>query len=196
MGDDVLVPSPATLPQGVSAVPRLMVSNGGTVRFTFDEQRTKTFIREHGGDHQIPAGYDGATLIVTVPAASLQEYSTRQGLPALMVGQSSTVTATVDGELSLEALRGFLLGLPGLPPQVVNQLEGFDDWRSTLPIPIPLDEVNATDTTVDGADAVLVSEPGLGTGLVWQRDGRITGVAGTVDEGQLRRIAAGLQTAP
>jgi hypothetical protein len=95
--------------------------------------------------------------------------------------------------VSLEALRGFLLGLPGLPPQTVRQLKAIGDWRDTLPLPVPADRIDWRATTVGGAQGLLLGErSGLGSAVIWQRDGRIFGVAGAVRQAQVLRVAESL----
>ena len=190
----VTVPDPATLPEDASARPAVGVTDEQQLRFTFRAAATRAYLSQFDeGDRPLPAGYDGATLVVNLPAAVLQNYRGPDGTPALLVGHSGTVTAEVDGDIDLDALRGFLLDLPGLPEPVVRQLAAIDDWRTTLPVPIPIDHLGSQETTVDGADAILVEEPAFGSGLLWQRDGVVTGVAGRLDEAALRAVVDSLR---
>src|SRR5438105_8737640 len=107
-----------------------------------------------------------------------------------MVGQAGQITAGVEGNVTLDELRDFLLGLPGLPADTVSQLRAVGDWRTTLPIPVPVDKVAWQPTTVGGASALMLSDRGgLGGGVLWQRDGHIYGVAGTVGQADLLRAA-------
>lgn len=197
LGRPLVVPDVVSLPAGVDPSPEVAVTDPSVGRFTFDAQRTRAFLESNGNrDVAIPQGYDGAELVVTFPGAVLQSYSGGDALDGLLVGQAGAVTADVNGDISLDTLRDFLLELPALPPEVLRQLEDIDDWRTTLPIPIPLDQIDARDTTVNGADGILVEEPGIGTGLMWQEGGTIIGVAGSLDEDALRRVAAGLHANP
>jgi hypothetical protein len=181
----------------VADEPEFLVTSGATVRFEFDEARTLAYLREQGaGQLEPPAGYDGAQLVMTVPPAAVQEYRGGDGMPALLIGQGSSMTADVTGGMDLADLRAFVLDLPGLPADLRDQLAAINDWRTTLPLPIPVDQMNATDTTFAGNDAILLSEPGLGSGLIWHDGGTITAVAGTAAEDRIRTIAAGLRSAP
>lgn len=193
-GINVTVPDPATLPDGTEASPVIRVIDEQQLRFTFGEADTRAYLSQFDdADRELPAGYDGATLLVNVPAAVVQEYRGPDGMSGVLVGHAGTVTADVDGDIDLDTLRVFLLDLPGLPDSVTRQLATIDDWRTTLPIPVPIDRVGGEETTVDGAEAILIQEQGLGSGLLWQRDGVVTGVAGNMDEAALRAVVDSLR---
>ncbi len=108
------------------------------------------------------------------------------------MGRSQLLTAHAEGTLSLEEIREFLLGMPGLPSDTVRQLRAIDDWRNTLPVPVP-GEVRWQDTTVRGEPAVaLQGTDGLGSAVLWQQEGFVHGVGGFVAEVDARRIAEDL----
>ena len=91
-------------------------------------------------------------------------------------------------------MRDFLLRMPGLPPETIRQLRGIQDWKNTLPIPIPTDRVNWQDATIAGGPGLVLNDiGGIGSAAIWQRDGRIYGVAGTVRSAEVQRIANGLR---
>lgn len=193
-GIAVTVPDPATLPAGAGPQPEIRVTDAQQLRFTFREAATRRYLAQFDEvDRPLPAGYDGATLVVDIPAGVLQAYRAPDGTPAVLVGHAGTVTAAVDGDIELETLRAFLLELPGLPESVVSQLSAIDDWRTTLPVPIPVDRVGGQETTVNGAEAILIEQQGFGSGLLWQRDGVVTGVAGRLDEAALRAVVDSLR---
>src|SRR5207253_1156414 len=113
--------------------------------------------------------FDGATLVLSLPAAALLEYrrGTEQGL---MIGQTSEITAGIDGKVSLDEMREFLLGLPGLSPDTVRQLRDIKDWRNTLPLPVPADKLDWKTIRIDRGDALLFQEKtGLGSAVIWLR---------------------------
>ena len=88
----------------------------------------------------------------------------------------------------------FLLGLPNVPPDLARQLRSMQDWTTTLPIPVPVDRATWQETTIAGAPAYILNDnTGLGSGVIWQRDGRIIGVAGPMKATELRRIAESLK---
>jgi len=194
VGFPVALPDAAALPSGVDPRPRIVVSPARQLRFTLDAAKVGRYLEAHGrSGASVPAGLDGATLVANVPAAALLEYVAADGSPRLVVGQSRELTASVQGTVTLEALREFLLDLPGLPPQTVRQLRAIGDWRDTLPLPVPADRIDWRSTTIHGVQGLLLGERnGLGSAVIWQRDGRIYGVAGLLRQASVRRVAESL----
>jgi len=194
VGFPVALPDDAALPSGVDPRPRIVVSPGRQLRFTLDAAKVGRYLEAHGRSGAgVPPGLDGATLVANVPAAALLEYVAADGNPRLVVGQSRELTASVQGAVTLEALREFLLDLPGLPPQTVRQLRAIGDWRDTLPLPVPADRIDWRSTTIHGVQGLLLGERnGLGSAVIWQRDGRIYGVAGLLRQAPVRRVAESL----
>jgi len=194
VGFPVAVPDAAVLPGGIDPSPRVTVTPARQLRFTLEAAKVRRYLEAHGrSGADLPPGLDGATLVANVPAVALLAWVGADGTPRLVVGQSRELTARAEGAVSLEALRGFLLGLPGLPPQTVRQLKAIGDWRDTLPLPVPADRIDWRATTVGGAQGLLLGErSGLGSAVIWQRDGRIFGVAGVVRQAQVLRVAESL----
>jgi hypothetical protein len=191
----VALPDAAALPSGVDTRPRIMVTPARQLRFTLDAAQVGRYLAAHGrAAAAVPAGLDGATLLVEVPAATLLEYVAADGGPRLVVGQSRQLTASVvGGAVPLETLREFLLDLPGLPPQTVRQLRAIGDWRDTLPLPVPADRIDWRATTIHGAPGLVLGDRGgLGSAVIWQRDGRIYGVAGVLRPAHVLRVAESL----
>jgi hypothetical protein len=189
-------PDPATLPAGAAADPRIEVSAAHQLRFTFQKAKAEEYLRRVGRtDHVVPEKLDGATLVVSIPAGALISYRSASGDQSVIVGQASEVTAGVEGNATLEELRDYLLGLPGLPPDAVRDLRAMQDWRNTMPVPVPV-AANVTwqNTTVGASPALMLADPtGLGGGVIWQQDGRIYGVAGNLSAQEILRVANGLR---
>jgi hypothetical protein len=195
VGFPLSLPDDAALPAGVDPSPRIQVSPARQLRFTLDAAKVGRYLEAHGrAATEVPAGLDGATLVVSVPAAALLQYVAADGTPRLVIGQSRELTASVQGGATLESLREFLLDLPGLPPQTVRQLRAIGDWRDTLPLPVPADRIDWRSTTIHGAQGLQLGDRnGLGSALIWQRDGRIYGVAGLLRQAPVRRVAESLR---
>jgi hypothetical protein len=194
-GFDVAAVDPAVLPAGVGRTPqRVLVSPAREARLTFDRDRALAYLERHGRpDAQLPERYDGTQLVVRVPAGVVQQFAGRDGLPALLVGKAGTLGLTTEGGASLEELREVVLGLPGLPAGTVAQLRAIGDWRTTLPLPVPSDQVRSRPATVDGAEAVsFADETGRLHALLWQRGGHIWGVAGVLDSDEVLDVADSL----
>lgn len=213
VGFQVKQPEATTMPADLNRAPKVMVAPAHEVRFTFDRDKAREYYRSVGRPEvSLPDKFHGVSLVVQVPAAALLAYEGRDELglpsgarrdlqktgsgktPSLMVGQAGELKVGVDGNVSLEELREFLLGLPGLPPEAVQQLRAIQDWRTTLPIPVPADKVNWQQVNIGGGQGLLLADnTGAGGGAIWQRDGRIYGVFGAAKADEIRRVADGLR---
>jgi len=194
-GFAVPVVDPAALPRGIERAPeRILVSPAREARLTFDRDRALDYLRAHGRpDAQLPERYDGTQLVVQVPAVVAQQFAGRDGGPALLVGKAGVLGLGTEGGASLEELREVVLDLPGLPAETVAQLRSIGDWRNTLPLPVPTDEVRWSPTTIEGTEAIDFADPtGRLHALLWQRNDHIWGVAGVVSSGEARDVANSL----
>jgi hypothetical protein len=194
-GFPVPVVDPSVLPRGVGAAPeRMFVSRAHTVRLTFDRDRAIAYFRRNGQARvAIPERFDGAQLVIEVPAIVVQQYGGRDGAPRLLVGKAGTVGMDAAGGASLEELRELALNLPGLPESVVSQLRNVGDWRSTLPLPVPSDQVRWRAASVGGGEALSFADSTAELhALLWQRGGYIWGVAGVVGADEALDVANSL----
>ena len=194
VGFAVKTPDPAQLPASLAGQPRILVTPAMHQRFTFDKVKADAYLQSTGhAGFVIPPQYDGATLEVSVPAAALLQYGDRStpGRDALVIGQAGEITVDVQGKVSLAEMRDFLLSLPGLPPSIVPQLKSMTAWDKTLPIPVPIDRVHWTPVTfADGGKGLLLDDnSGVGSAAVWQANGHLYGVAGSLRAHDLKRVA-------
>jgi hypothetical protein len=183
---------PSTLPAGVERTPqRILVSRASEARLTFDRDRALDYLRRHGRpDARLPERYDGTELVVQLPALVVQQFAGRDGGPALLVGKAGMLGLDTEGGASLEELREVVLGLPGLPAEVVARIRAIDDWRTTLPLPVPADQVRWRPATVGGAEALsFADQTGRLHALLWQRGGHIWGVAGVLGPDEAADVA-------
>ena len=192
---DFTVQQPSHLPSGLSADPQVHTTAASTVSFTVDRDKALAYLAEQGhSDVNVPEALDDSTIHLTISAAVLLVYGDDAGQVSLVVGQSPSPTVTVSGGATLEQFRSFLLSVPGLPADTIDQLQAIDDWTQTLPIPVPQDASVSRHVTVDGAAGVSVQDAQTRHGVVlWQRDGMVYGVAGSYGEQELLAVAASLQ---
>lgn len=170
-------PAPASNLPAAATLDQIQASAPTTVRLTF---------RPTAPD--LPADLRGAQLIVSVPGAAASTYDVDGDL--LVVGEAGQLAVDAEGA-DLGRIRQYLLDRPEVPDDVARQLLAIDDWTTTLPLPVPVDEVVWKDTTVDGGPGLMLQDP-MGSGLLWQADGHVRGIAGEgMDVDALRRIADG-----
>jgi hypothetical protein len=107
-----------------------------------------------------------------------QVWTSDAGAPGLVVGRAVAPTASSTG-VPFETVRDYLLSLPGLPDELAEQLRTFTADGSTLPLPVPVDEVTSTSAEVNGRPAtVLSTRDRAAAAVVWVDAGVVTVVAG------------------
>jgi hypothetical protein len=146
----------------------------------------------------LPDKFDGATLVVSIPSAAMLRYGGGSGSKdALIIGEAGELVVDVEGgKVSLPEMRDFLLGLPGMPADVTSKLKQMQNWNSTLPIPIPVDKVNWQSTSFHGGQGLLLNDnSGVGSAAIWNANGHLYGLAGSLKATDLKRVADSLGTA-
>lgn len=139
----------------------------------------------------VPEELDGAQLIVSVPGAIAAVYGSDDGLPEMIVGRSGRLVVRAEGA-SLDSIRSFLLSREELPEDLRNQLLAIEDWRSTIPLPVPLGSPGWSETEVAGRPAVTFGdESGLGAVVLRQDPDGVTVVGGRIGVGRAVDIAEG-----
>jgi hypothetical protein len=181
---------PDSLPQGISGTPDFSVISSGHGTFTFSTSKAHTFFVKNGyGNINIPANLDGATFDVTTTAGVVIAYGNQTTTEFMTVEFPSPVVHAT-GSASLEELRNVALSIPGLPPQLVTQLKQIDLSSGVVPLPIP-SGIDSQSITVHGTQGLLLTKnisttiPQLkkfpaGSAVVWQIDGIIYAVGGTI----------------
>jgi hypothetical protein len=205
-GMTVLVPS--NLPAGAGTA-HYGVMPKTTATFTFSADKTRqSAAAQKRTPPPMPANIDGSKLFITGGPAVVATYddsttgmtgasgatgaSPFSGMPKLIVAQGRPPVVQSDG-VTVEQLQSYLLGQPGISPQLAAQIRAIKDPSSTLPVPIPVDMATSKKVTVQGVDGIFVGDStGLGSAVIWQKDGIVYGVAGTLTEQQVLAVANSL----
>jgi hypothetical protein len=203
-GMTVLVPS--NLPAGAGAA-HYGVMPKTTATFTFSADKTRqSAAAQKRTPPPMPANIDGSKLFITGGPAVVTIYndstatgasgatgaSPFSGMPKLIVAQGRPPVVQSDG-VTVEQLQSYLLEQPGISPQLAAQIRAIKDPSSTLPVPIPVDMATSKKVTVQGVDGIFVGDStGLGSAVIWQKDGIVYGVAGTLTEQQVLAVANSL----
>jgi len=188
-------PAASALPAGLNPTPKILVAPASQYRLTLDRTKAQAYFQANGHpEASLPERYQDATLVVGTPTVAFLQYSRSNQDLGLIVGQAGELTVGVEGNVPLAELRDYLLGLPGLPPDTVRQLRAMQDWRTTLPIPVASDRIAWQETTIAGGPGLLLADnTGVGSAAIWQRDGRIYGVAGAARAAEIQRVADSLR---
>lgn len=168
----------STLPDGAE-LDTVQASPPSTVRMTFRGDRAP----------ELPPALDGAQLVVSVPGTVASMYQVDGQL--LVVAEAGQLGVDAVGA-DLDQIRAYLLDRPEVPDDLARQLLAIDDWTTTLPIPVPVDDIVWQDTTVAGQPGLMLADT-MGAGLLWQDGERLHAIgAEGLDVDALRRIADGL----
>jgi hypothetical protein len=203
---------PATLPSGVNAATAQWgVMPKTTATFTFSADMTRASAARLGRTPPpMPANIDGSKLFVTGGPAVVTIYGVKNtpgaptgpagvssadpfaALPQLLIAQGKAPVVQSDG-VTVEQLQAYLLAQPGVTPGLAAQIKAIKDPSSTLPIPIPVNMATSKNVTVQGVQGVFVGDStGLGSALIWTKDGIVYGVAGTLTESEILAVANSL----
>ncbi len=187
------VPQVAALPRGIAGRPAYQVGSKASATFTFSAAAAARAAAKAGAAlPPPPPGLDGAQVRLDAGPGVAAVWSQRAGVPALVVARAVAPTAFSTG-VPFETVRDYLLSLPGLPDKVAEQLRTFTADGSTLPLPVPADQVTTSPTRVHGAPATLVeTRDRTLAAVVWVQDGVVTVVAGSLDAGEVLSIARDL----
>lgn len=109
--------------------------------------------------------------------------------PILAVAEMKAPQVTSTG-VSVADIKSVLLAQPGLSPAVRAAISSIDDPKGNLPIPVPAGYVNSHSVKVQGVNGTAFGDnTGLGSAVVWIKNGRVYGVAGTVTEDEVLAVA-------
>src|SRR5688500_20227886 len=113
--------------------------------------------------------------------------------PQILCEQARSPVVQTDGA-TVDQLQIYLLQQSGISPQLAAQIRAIQDPSSTLPVPIPVDMATSKKVTVQGVEGIFVGDStGLGSAVIWQKDGIVYGVAGTLTEQQVLAVANSLR---
>jgi hypothetical protein len=188
------VPEVAALPRGITGEPTYQVAREVTAAFTFSAERAARAAARAGRTlPPPPPRLDGSTVRLVAGPGVAQLWASSAGAPGLVVGRAVAPKAFSSG-VPFETVRDYLLSLPGLPENVAAQLRGFTADGSTLPLPVPADEVTTSSADVNGVPAtVLTARDRTMAAVVWVEDGVVTVVAGSPDADELLTVARELR---
>jgi len=167
---------PARLPAGVGALQQYNVQPRVNAAVTFGAGAGKL----RGSSVTFAAG----------PAVLVQYGSTGQDAgPTLAVIAMRRPTARSTGA-SMSQIEAFLLGQPGIPRELAEEIRLLGDLRTTLPVPVPAG-ASARSVQIGGWPGVLLADSSnAAAGVVWE-DGRgmLHVVAGILDSQDVLNVA-------
>lgn len=193
------VPVVANLPAGVSSTVTYAAMPQAIAVFTFDASKAAAAAATTGKAlPKLPAGIDGAKLTVTVGPAVVEVYGNLKGstttsqdvnLPQLIIVESAAPSVT-STQVTAKQLENYILSLPGLSPQLAGAIRSIGDPATTLPIPVPIEYATSTKVTVQGVQGVALGDnTGVGSGVIWIKNGDVFAVAGPLKQDAVLTVA-------
>ncbi len=196
--------TPASLPSGLEPNPKATTVTGPvSVTFTPDLKKVREYLSGIGASNvSLPDNLDGAPIsLQTQPAVAIL-YTEEGGVERtpdglakphvgqkfLYVGETTSPTMNVPDGVDVERIRAELLQVPGLPPDLVNQLKSIEDWRNTVVVPVV--KGTSREVTVQGEQGLLVSETGgQGRTLLWLKGSVVFTLTGNLSEDEMIAVA-------
>jgi hypothetical protein len=167
---------PTRLPAGVGAVRQFIVQPHVRATVAFNWKA---------------ASLAGSSVVIDAGPAVFAQYAAANGtgVPTLAVATMRRPTAQSTGA-SMSQIEAFLLGQPGIPPQLAAEVRLLGDLKTTLPVPVPAG-ASVRSIQVEGRPGVLLADSSnAAAGVVWE-DGRglLHVVVGIVDSQDVLNVA-------
>jgi hypothetical protein len=112
----------------------------------------------------------------------------KAGLPQLIVCETAAPSVTSSGASAAE-FEQYLLSQPGISPQLSAAIKALGNppaglaALSILPVPVPGGVASAHSVAVQGTSGLAIGDStGIGSAVLWQKNGMIYAVAGTLSE--------------
>jgi hypothetical protein len=202
----IRVRTPAWVPQGFEPS-GIMASSEHAARVTINVAGLQAVLDTLGlADVELPAGLDGQTASVRVPAIVTQSYVNRDIVTQagatiersvhVIQARSPDVAFPAGVDLSKLAYAG--LRVLGMSRDEAYRMSVTIDWRTTLIVPVPTKALSYRPINVAGSEGLLITgvaadEKLPGGILMWSSGGETFAVAGAVSGQELLEIAQTLQ---
>jgi hypothetical protein len=197
-------PTVPKLPAGVSSTVTYGAMSKAVATFTFSADKAAAAAAAHGKTlPKMPASMDGATLTITVGPAVGEIYgnlsqptsanATDINLPQLIVAKSVSPTVS-STQVSTKDLEDYIVSLPGISDELKKTINAIGDPNTTLFIPVPVEYGTSETVKVQGVDGVALGDnTGVGSAVVWVKDGHVYAVAGSIKKSDAIEIANNLK---
>ena len=195
---------PANVPAAFGSNVHYQVTQRARTTFTFDGAKAAAWARTNKVTlHPLPPGLDGTTFTATLAPIAIVTY----GVPPrnerhergvrrtqfLAVMQAPLPSVTSSGA-SLQTLATWFAAQPGVPKDLVAQIQALGDPTQTLPIPVRFDKQTATPVDVDGVHGLAIGDQtGIGSAIVWMKDGKLFALGGTLTQTDAVALANALK---
>jgi hypothetical protein len=189
------------LPQEITEQAHLWAQFGAEVSFNVELQRLQQLLEEIGqSEIVIPRELDGVTATLNIPPSVVAAYGECDLEEALqdpnqsgpgrqtdctVLIQMPSPTISAPAGLNLAQLGQAFLQIMGLSPEEALQFSQTVDWATTLIIPIPRNDVEYKDVTIDGVQGTWIQQGANHRApnfmLLWVKDNVVYALTGQGD---------------
>jgi anti-sigma factor RsiW len=208
---------PTFIPPGVPRIAQYGVMGRTSAAFTFSAARAAAAAAASGKPlPPMPPRLDGSSLIASIGPVVVASYGIssdprtlrrramhyrrrmdledRVAAGPMMVVVAAAVPHVSSTGASVREIESYLLQQPGVPPKLAAEIAAIGDPATTLPIPIPIEREVAQRVIVEGVAGLgILDNTGIGSGVLWQRNGIIYAVAGTLRARDILAVANSLR---
>ncbi|HET7656917.1 MAG TPA: hypothetical protein VFK37_01395 [Bacillales bacterium] len=157
---------------GMTPETEVMYEPGMRIQLKLNVEKVNQLLKNLGGTNTLPVSLDGQTIqFVLPPVITMNQPGNHQ----VSLSEASVPQLNVPNDANLERVKNAVLGLPIIPDDIRQRIEGTTDWRKTLYVPL----TNQADheTTVAGHQAIIYhGEDGANRkerALIWLANGHI-----------------------
>ena len=207
------IAQPTYLPPAVSKQRSYHVTKAVSASFTFSAAKARAFAqRKRVNVPAMTGALDGATMTASVgpvvvqvdgPQRRFSVHRARNHRPFevndrdLHSMPTDTIVITqarapkvVSSRATVAQIESYLLSMPGVPADLAAQIRGIRSLDQTVPVPFRIDKETAQKVDVQGAQGLLVGDnTGVGSGVMWQKNGTVYGVAGPFSASEILKVA-------
>ena len=190
---------PTSLPSGLK-FEKAMVTGQGAARFTVHTDRLQHVLDALAiTDVHVPAGLEGQSITVHMPAAVVQAYG--NGKRHLTILEATSPEVALPPGADLRQLGELGLRVLGLDPKEARRIAASVDWRSTLLVPVPADAASFNQVDVNGHKGLLVRMEGdggngtrkRGSMVMWTEGERVLAVRSDMGSEDVLEVAQSLR---
>ncbi len=166
----------------------IYVSGPESASFTVDLQKIRAELKDAGIQGvTLPKQLNGKTFTLDVPSAVVMRYG--QDNSGFVFVQGESPTLVIPEGVNMDYVRQDILMTPGLPPDLVKQIQSIKDWQHTLVIPVPPGG-DSKNVRIGRSEGLLVSDRTREHNLLlWKHDDRLYAIGGKISSEDAISIA-------
>jgi hypothetical protein len=156
--------------------------------YTFDTEKIRAKMKEAGVQGvRVPQQIDGKTFTFNIPQGVFVQYGSDEDGAVFAQGKSPSLS--IPEGVNMDYLRQDFLMVPGLPQDLVAQVQAIEDWEHTLIIPLPPGG-SSREVKIGRSQGLLLSDKtGEHNGVLWERGGTLYALGGKLSQDDVLNAA-------